>query len=68
MAELPPVSVFEICLHKADGTVSMKMMVNAFGPSDAKLQAVKMLKDGLAYAVIWKGVIEVATVHRDKPN
>lgn len=68
MAELPLVSAFEIRLHKADGTVSMIMTANAFGPQDAKLQAIKMLNDDIAYAVVWHGLIEVATVHRDKPN
>jgi hypothetical protein len=37
-------------------------MVNASGPHDAKLQAIKMLKDDLTYAIIWRGPIQVATV------
>jgi hypothetical protein len=68
MAVLPPVSEFEVRLHKADGTLSIIMTINAFGPDDAKLWAVRMLKDDLAYAIIWHGLVEVATVHRNKPN
>ncbi len=68
MPEIPQISGFEICLHKADGSISMKMTVNAFGPYDAQLQAERMLKDNIAYAVIWKDLIEVATVHRDVQN
>ncbi len=68
MPKTPRISGFEICLHKADGSISMKMTVNAFGPYDAKLQAERMLKDNIAYAVIWKDLTEVATVHRDVPN
>jgi len=68
MGEFPSVTAFEIRLHKADGTVAIIMTVNAFGAGDAEIQAVKMLKDDLAYAIIWDGLREVATVHRDKPN
>jgi hypothetical protein len=68
MMALPPVFGFEVCLHRADGTVSIIMAINAFGPYDAKLQASKMLNDDMPYAIIWQELIEVATVHRHKPN
>ena len=68
MADLPPVSEFEIRLHKSDGTLSMIMTVVAFGAPGAKLQAVRLLKDDIAYAIIWQGLSEVATVHRAKAN
>jgi hypothetical protein len=64
MTEFPKVSSFEIRLHKADNTVSIVMTVNAHGHYDAELQARKMLQDDIAYAVIWQGLAEVATVHR----
>ena len=68
MVDIPPVKDFEISLHKADGTVSIVMNIIALGTPDAKLQASLLLNDEIAYAVIWQGVVEVATVHRDKPN
>jgi hypothetical protein len=68
MSEIPRTSSFEIRLHKTDNTLSIVMTVNAHGPYDAKLQAEKMLKDDIAYAVIWHGLTEVDTVHRIKPS
>jgi hypothetical protein len=68
MVAHPYVKEFEICLHKADDSISMKMTVNAIAPYDAKLQAASMRNEDLVYAVIWLDLSEVATVHRDKPN
>jgi hypothetical protein len=68
MAELPPVTAFEIRLHKADGKASIIMKVNAFGPYGAGIQASKMMSSEIAYAIVWDGDAEVAIVHRDKPN
>lgn len=68
MEFLPPVSSFEIRFHKSDGSVSLIMTISAFGPEEVKLRAFKMLNADLAYAIIWLGMAEVATVHRDKPN
>lgn len=68
MADLASVTEFEIHVYRADNTLSFIMKVNASAPHDAKLHALRMLDAGHAYAVIWQGLIEVATVHRDKPN
>jgi hypothetical protein len=68
MADFPRVTDFEIRLHKADGTVSIIMRIVALGVHGAKIEAAKMLKDDLAYAVIRQGLVEVATVHRHKPH
>ena len=65
---LPLVTAFEARLHKADGSLSIIMKVNAFGPHDAKIQAERMLRGDIAYAVIRQGMAEVATVHRDRPH
>ena len=65
---MPLVTAFEARLHKADGSLSIIMKVNAFGPHDAKIQAERMLKGDIAYAIIRHGHAEIATVHRDKPN
>ena len=46
MADVPPVTVYEICLHKADTSLSIVMKVNLLGLDDAKVQAAKMLLKG----------------------
>ncbi len=63
-----PVNDFEVRLYKADGKLSIVMAIVGMGPQDAKSQAARMLKDEITYAIIWQGLTEIATVHRDKPT
>lgn len=55
---------YEILLHKADGVLSIVMMVTAISDPDAKTQAKGMLKGKLAYARIWNETLEIAIVRR----
>lgn len=68
MTDVPRVKSYEIHLHKADGTLSIIMTANALGLYGAKLEARRMLKADIAYAIIWRNQIEVATVRREKLN
>lgn len=68
MEFLPPVSSFEICYYRRNGSVSLIMVINAFSSAGATLIAARMLRDDLPYAIVWDGVTEVATVHHKKPN
>lgn len=68
MELLPPVSSFEICCYRGDGSLSLIMVVNAFGPDGAALIATGLLANDIPYAVVWDGVTEVATVHHKRPN
>lgn len=52
--QMPVPFDYEIRLHRADGTLSIVMLVSAVGDLDAKAQARDMLKDGLANAHIWR--------------
>jgi hypothetical protein len=45
---------YEIRLHHADGTLSLVMITSAASDADAKAQALKKLKEGLANAHIWR--------------
>jgi hypothetical protein len=45
---------YEIRLHHADGTLSLVMMTAAISDADAKAQAIRLLKEGLANAHIWR--------------
>jgi hypothetical protein len=68
MELLLPVSSFEICYYRGNGSVSLIMAINALSPDGAVLIAARMLRDDLPYAVVWDGVTEVATVHHKKLN
>ena len=68
MAGLPLVTAFEIRLYKVDASLSVVMKINALSADDARAQAVKMLKADLVYAIVWQGLNQIGTVHRDKPN
>ena len=59
---------YEIRLHKVDGTLSITKAIVAIGTADAAARAAKMLKGDLAYAIVWEGLEEIATVHRDSPT
>ena len=61
-------ALYEICLHKADGTPILNMMVDAADREGAKAQAAKMLMGAVAYAVVWRSQVEVAIVHRGNPS
>jgi hypothetical protein len=45
---------YEIRLHHADGRLSIVMLTSTVGDADAKAQALRMLKDGIANAHIWR--------------
>jgi hypothetical protein len=47
---------YEIRLFKADGTLSLVMMIVANGKADARFQAGAMLKGGVVKAEIWSGL------------
>ena len=55
---------YEILLHKADGVLSIVMIVTALCDADAKAQAARMLKGKMAYAEIWNDTVEIGTVRR----
>jgi hypothetical protein len=44
------------------------MSVTATSEYEAKVEAAKMLSDDRLYAVIWHGLVEVATVRLRKPR
>ncbi len=47
-------SDYEIRLHRADGTLSIVMLVSAVGDLDARSQAADMLKGEMSNAHIWR--------------
>ena len=55
-------SDYQIRLHKLDGALSIIMMVSAIGDTDAKNQALLMLKNGLSNAYIWREKKLVASI------
>jgi len=49
-------SDYEIRLFKADGTLSIMMVVIAIDSADAASQAIPMLKDDIVKAEFWSGL------------
>jgi hypothetical protein len=56
---------YEIRLFKADGSLSIILVLVAIGAFDARAQALVMLKEGMARAEIWTGITFVETVYID---
>jgi hypothetical protein len=56
---------YEIWLFKADGSLSMILVVVAINALDAGAQALLMLKDGMVRPEIWTGLTFVETVYID---
>jgi len=55
-------SDYEIRLFKADGTLSIVMIVVAINSENAAQQAFPMLEDGIVKAEIWSGLDLVEVV------
>jgi hypothetical protein len=68
LEQIPHIHDFEICLYRTDGGVSVITSVYAFSIEDANRQAMGMLNNHIAYAIVWQGIAEVGTAHRDRPN
>jgi hypothetical protein len=61
-------SVYEIRLHRPDGTLSVVMKVMATGDADAKTQALIMLAGGISNAHIWHDDDFIGSIYASPPN
>jgi len=53
---------YRIYLYRDDESLSVVMVLRAWADKDAKVEAERMLKDGLVLAEIWRDEIKVVTL------